>query len=77
VGLSTLQCAESSYFDVLFSGRWQQALTEEGEVFIDRDGEVFKHGALWRLVLGGVVVWGRWSGLRLGDAGAAGVGSDE
>ncbi|KAI8471531.1 MAG: hypothetical protein J3K34DRAFT_231311, partial [Monoraphidium minutum] len=43
VGISTLTCAESSYFDILFSGRWSSQLTEEGEVFIDRDGEVFKH----------------------------------
>lgn len=40
VGLATLTCAESSYFDILFSGRWSSQLTEDGEVFIDRDGEV-------------------------------------
>eukprot|EP00879_Flechtneria_rotunda_P018724 GHRR01019649.1.p1 GENE.GHRR01019649.1~~GHRR01019649.1.p1 ORF type:complete len:106 (-),score=5.93 GHRR01019649.1:136-453(-) len=38
--LATLTAAENSYFDALFSGRWQQHLTEEGEVFLDRDGEV-------------------------------------
>jgi hypothetical protein len=43
VGLATLTGAESSYFEALFSGRWQQALTDDGEVFIDRDGDVFKH----------------------------------
>jgi hypothetical protein len=31
---------ENSYFSALFSGRWQQNLTDEGEVFLDRDGEV-------------------------------------
>jgi hypothetical protein len=40
VGLATLTCAEGSYFDILLSGRWTSQLTEEGEVFIDRDGEV-------------------------------------
>ena len=40
-GVATLCAAQGSYFDVLFSGRWQQAsLTDEGEVFLDRDGEV-------------------------------------
>lgn len=38
--VATLSAAENSFFDVLFSGRWQQHLTPEGEVFLDRDGEV-------------------------------------
>lgn len=39
--IATLTAAENSFFDVLFSGRWSQTqLTEEGEVFLDRDGEV-------------------------------------
>lgn len=38
--LATLTAAENSFFDVLFSGRWQRHLTDDGEVFLDRDGEV-------------------------------------
>ena len=38
--VATLTAAEHSYFQALFSGRWQQNLTEDGEVFLDRDGEV-------------------------------------
>ena len=50
--VATLCAAQGSYFDVLFSGRWQQAsLTDEGEVFLDRDGEV--RGAVDAWVGGG------------------------
>jgi len=38
--LATLTAVENSYFEALFSGRWKKHLTEEGEVFLDRDGEV-------------------------------------
>eukprot|EP00775_Hariotina_reticulata_P006938 gene6938-7156_t len=41
--LATLTAVENSYFEALFSGRWKKHLTDEGEVFLDRDGEVFKH----------------------------------
>ena len=52
--VATLCAAQGSYFDVLFSGRWQQAsLTDEGEVFLDRDGEVGLHArGLRRAVIG-------------------------
>lgn len=38
--LTTLTAVPESYFASLFSGDWQQVLTAEGEVFLDRDGEV-------------------------------------
>ncbi|WIA14852.1 hypothetical protein OEZ86_003569 [Tetradesmus obliquus] len=40
--LATLTCVPSSYFSALFSGRWEQQVMQNGEVFLDRDGEVFK-----------------------------------
>lgn len=38
--LATLTAVPEAYFSSLFSGDWQQVLTAEGEVFLDRDGEV-------------------------------------
>lgn len=38
--LATLTCVPSSYFSALFSGRWEQQVMQNGEVFLDRDGEV-------------------------------------
>jgi hypothetical protein len=38
--LATLIAIPEAYFSSLFSGDWQQVLTAEGEVFLDRDGEV-------------------------------------
>lgn len=38
--LATLTAIPEAYFSSLFSGDWQQVLTAEGEVFLDRDGEV-------------------------------------
>ena len=38
--LSTLTAVPSSFFASLFSGDWQSAQTTEGDVFVDRDGEV-------------------------------------
>ena len=38
--LTALTAVPASYFVSLFSGDWQQVLTAEGEVFLDRDGEV-------------------------------------
>lgn len=35
-----LTAVPEAYFSSLFSGDWQQVLTAEGEVFVDRDGEV-------------------------------------
>lgn len=40
--LATLTAVPEAYFSSLFSGDWQQVLTAEGEVFLDRDGERFK-----------------------------------
>lgn len=40
--LATLTAIPEAYFSSLFSGDWQQVLTAEGEVFLDRDGERFK-----------------------------------
>lgn len=37
--LATLIAVSDTYFTALFSGDWQQVLTAEGEVYIDRDGE--------------------------------------
>lgn len=37
--LATLVAVSDTYFTALFLGDWQQVLTAEGEVFIDRDGE--------------------------------------
>ncbi len=38
--LATLTAIPEAYFSSSFSGDWQQMLTAEGEVFLDRDGEV-------------------------------------
>lgn len=38
--MATLTAVTGAYFNSLFSGDWQQVLTAEGEVFLDRDGEV-------------------------------------
>ena len=43
--LTTLMAIPQSYFASLFSGDWQQVLTAEGEVFLDRDGEVIANFA--------------------------------
>ena len=40
--LGTLLAVPDSWFNVLFAGRWDTATTEDGYVFIDRDGEVRK-----------------------------------
>lgn len=41
--LSTLAAVPDSFFASLFSGDWQSAKTAEGDVFVDRDGEVPKY----------------------------------
>lgn len=38
--LSTLIAVPDSFFASLFSGDWQSAKTADGDVFVDRDGEV-------------------------------------
>ena len=38
--LSTLTAVPETYFTSVFSEDWQLMLTPEGEVFVDRDGEV-------------------------------------
>ena len=40
--LSTLTAVPDSFFASLFSGDWQSVTTAEGDVFVDRDGEVPK-----------------------------------
>lgn len=41
--LSTLTAVPDTYFTSVFSEDWQLMLTPEGEVFVDRDGEGFRH----------------------------------
>ena len=38
--LTTLVAVPDAYFGCLFSGDWALTKTENGEVFVDRDGEV-------------------------------------
>ena len=38
--LTTLTAVPDSYFSAYFGGNWQQLLTSDGAVFLDRDGEV-------------------------------------
>ncbi len=38
--LATLTAVPGSYFTSLFSGDWELMLTGDGDVFVDRDGEV-------------------------------------
>jgi hypothetical protein len=45
--LATLTCVPSSYFSALFSGRWEQQVMQNGEVFLDRDGEVSSSYGHW------------------------------
>ena len=40
--LTTLLAVPHSYFTALFSGDWQPALTVDGDLFLDRDGEVLQ-----------------------------------
>ena len=40
--LSTLTAVPECFFTSLFSGDWQSAKTAEGDMFVDRDGEVPK-----------------------------------
>ncbi len=42
----TMRAVEGSYLDALFSGRWERAPRQKGEVFLDRDGEA--SNALWQ-----------------------------
>lgn len=37
----TLKCIESSYLSHLLNGVWDPPRTEEGHIFIDRNGQVF------------------------------------
>lgn len=41
--LTTLIAVPDSFFASLFSGDWQSTRTAEGDIFVDRDGELFKH----------------------------------
>lgn len=36
----TLKAVESSYFSLMLNGVWEPARTEEGHIFIDRNGKV-------------------------------------
>lgn len=38
--LTTLTAVPDSFFASLFSGDWQSTRTADGDVFVDRDGEV-------------------------------------
>lgn len=41
--LSTLTAVPDSFFASLFSGDWQSVTTAEGDMFVDRDGEVLEY----------------------------------
>ena len=38
--LATLTAVPDTYFTALFSGDWEQVLTEDNKVLIDRDGKI-------------------------------------
>lgn len=40
----TLKAVESSYFSLMLNGVWEPARTEEGHIFIDRNGKVCEKG---------------------------------
>eukprot|EP01089_Gocevia_fonbrunei_P005932 TRINITY_DN1642_c0_g1_i1.p1 TRINITY_DN1642_c0_g1~~TRINITY_DN1642_c0_g1_i1.p1 ORF type:complete len:348 (+),score=67.93 TRINITY_DN1642_c0_g1_i1:92-1135(+) len=41
--LTTLTSQPGSYFEAMFSGRWQAKMSDDGTYFIDRDPAVFRH----------------------------------
>ncbi|CAD7701662.1 unnamed protein product [Ostreobium quekettii] len=40
---STLSAEVGAFFDILLSGRWEPDVDGQGSIFIDRNGDLFKH----------------------------------